>query len=79
MSLIHEQYHPTVAMLPMGGHFTMGPTGAALATRLLHASTVLPMHYGTFPLLSGTPAELRQALGTAAEVKEIKPGETIAF
>jgi L-ascorbate metabolism protein UlaG (beta-lactamase superfamily) len=79
MSLIAERYHPTVAMLPIGGHFTMDPTGAALAAKLLKVKTVIPMHYGTFPALAGTPDELRAALKkekVAAKVLELKPGET---
>ena len=79
MSLIAERYHPTVAMLPIGGHFTMDPTGAALAAKLLKVKTVVPMHYGTFPVLAGTPDELRAALKkekSNAKVLELKPGET---
>ncbi len=79
MSLIAERYHPTVAMLPIGGHFTMDPTGAALAAKLLKVKTVIPMHYGTFPALAGTPDELRAALKkekSTAKVLELKPGET---
>lgn len=79
MSLIAERYHPTVAMLPIGGHFTMDPTGAALAAKLLKVKTVIPMHYGTFPALAGTPDELRAALKkekSNAKVLELKPGET---
>jgi|SRR6185312_3832552 len=79
MSLIAERYHPTIAMLPIGGHFTMDPTGAALAAKLLKVKTVIPMHFGTFPALAGTPAELREALKKAksnAKVDEFKPGES---
>jgi L-ascorbate metabolism protein UlaG (beta-lactamase superfamily) len=78
MSLIAERYHPTVAMLPIGGHFTMDPTGAALAAKMLKVKTVIPMHFGTFPLLAGTPDELRAALKkdkVNAKVLELKPGE----
>jgi L-ascorbate metabolism protein UlaG (beta-lactamase superfamily) len=79
MSLIAERYKPTVAMLPIGGHFTMDPVGAALATKLLKVKTVIPMHFATFPLLKGTPDELRAALKqqkSSAKVVEVKPGET---
>ncbi len=55
MQLIHELYGPTVAMLPIGGHYTMGPKEAALAVRLLAPAVVLPLHFGTFPPLTGTP------------------------
>jgi len=80
MALIAERYHPTVALLPIGGHFTMDPAGAAVAARLLKVKTVVPMHYGTFPVLKGTPDELRAALKkekSAAKVVEVKPGDTI--
>ncbi len=78
MSLIADRYHPTVAMLPIGGHFTMDPAGAALAAKLLKVKTVVPMHYGTFPALAGTPDQLRDALKKAhgtAKVVEFVPGE----
>ena len=78
MSLIAERYHPTIAMLPIGGHFTMDPVGAALAAKLLKVKTVIPMHFGTFPALSGTPDELRAALKkekVGAKVVEFKPGD----
>lgn len=79
MSLIAERYHPTIAMLPIGGHFTMDPAGAALAAKLLKVKTVIPMHFGTFPALAGTPDQLRDALKKAksnAKVDEFKPGES---
>ena len=75
MSLIADRYHPTIALLPIGGHFTMDPTGAALAAKLLKVKTVIPMHYGTFPALAGTPDQLRDALKKAkssAKVIEAK-------
>ncbi|CAN5529912.1 metal-dependent hydrolase [soil metagenome] len=62
MALIRELWRPDFAMLPIGGHFTMDPTGAALAVELLGVKDVMPMHYGTFPLLTGTPDQLREAL-----------------
>ena len=82
MALIAERYKPAVAMLPIGGHFTMDPVGAALAAKLLKVKTVVPMHFGTFPALTGTPAELRAALkkqGSAIKVTELKPGETLSL
>ena len=63
-----DRYHPTIALLPIGGHFTMDPTGAALAAKLLKVKTVVPMHYGTFPMLAGTPEQLREALKKADDV-----------
>jgi L-ascorbate metabolism protein UlaG (beta-lactamase superfamily) len=62
MALIRELHAPQLAFLPIGGHFTMGPREAALATGLLGVEDVVPIHYGTFPILAGTPAELRTAL-----------------
>ncbi len=79
MSLIAERYHPTIAMLPIGGVFTMDPAGAALAAKLLKVKTVIPMHFGTFPALAGTPDQLRDALKKAkssAKVVELKPGDS---
>jgi L-ascorbate metabolism protein UlaG (beta-lactamase superfamily) len=79
MQLIGELYEPDVAFLPIGGHFTMGPRGAARACSLLGVSTVVPMHYGTFPVLSGTPEELAAALeeeSPRCRVLTVKPGET---
>ena len=77
MKLIGEIYRPDIAFLPIGDRFTMGPDTAAMAARWLNAKQVVPMHYGTFPLLTGTPAQLKQALsGTSIQVLELKPGET---
>ena len=62
MRLIGEMHAPDVAFLPIGGHYTMGPPGAARAVELLGVRTVVPIHYGTFPLLAGTPRQLRDEL-----------------
>jgi L-ascorbate metabolism protein UlaG (beta-lactamase superfamily) len=81
MRLIAERWQPTVAILPIGDKFTMGPAGAALAARLIGAKTVIPMHYGTFPVLTGTPEAFGKAL-KARKVKsrmlEMKPGQTLS-
>jgi L-ascorbate metabolism protein UlaG (beta-lactamase superfamily) len=80
MALIRQLFRPDLAMLPIGGHFTMDPRGAALATELLGVSTVLPIHWGTFPLLAGTPSQLRDAIaarGGTAEVIDWRPGDTV--
>jgi L-ascorbate metabolism protein UlaG (beta-lactamase superfamily) len=74
MNLVRERHHPEIAVLPIGGHYTMGPRDAGMALDLIGASAVIPIHYGTFPILAGTPAELRDA--TSAEVVELEPGET---
>lgn len=62
MSLIAELYQPELAFLPIGDHFTMGPQEAAYAARLLKVTTVIPMHYGTFPILTGRPEDLAAKL-----------------
>jgi L-ascorbate metabolism protein UlaG (beta-lactamase superfamily) len=77
MNLIRELYRPTVAMLPIGGHFTMGPREAALAVRFLKPEVVLPLHFGTFPLLKGTPEELAALVDSGVHVVVIAPGEAI--
>jgi L-ascorbate metabolism protein UlaG (beta-lactamase superfamily) len=74
MRLIAERYHPEVAVLPIGGHYTMDPRGAGTALDLVGASAVIPVHYATFPVLVGTPEELRDH--TSSEVIELEPGET---
>jgi L-ascorbate metabolism protein UlaG (beta-lactamase superfamily) len=75
MRLIGELYRPELAMLPIGGHFTMGPREAALAIEMLGIKDVLPLHWGTFPLLAGTPGALRDELGSRglADVKVHEP------
>lgn len=75
MALIAELYAPDIALLPIGDRFTMGPYEAAKATKLLGVGRVIPMHYGTFPLLTGTPEAFRDALKGAAEVIEMQPGD----
>ena len=76
MQLIGRIYSPDVAVLPIGGHFTMDPREAAVACELLGVKRVVPCHYGTFPFLTGTPAELEQ-LTKGVEVHVIEPGESI--
>jgi L-ascorbate metabolism protein UlaG (beta-lactamase superfamily) len=77
MKLIQELYRPEVAMLPIGGHFTMGPREAALAVRLLAVKAVLPLHFGTFPPLTGTPEQLAALVDAGVEVVHWTPGETV--
>lgn len=74
MNFVRERHHPEIAVLPIGGHYTMGPRGAGMALDLIGASMVIPVHYGTFPALAGTPEELRDH--TSAEVVALEPGET---
>ena len=77
MKLIKELYHPELVMLPIGGFYTMGPREAALAAQFLEAKAVLPIHFGTFPVLTGTPDELDGFLKGSIEVIRTSPGETI--
>lgn len=77
MRLIGDLYHPDVAMLPIGGFYTMGPKEAAVAARYVGAKTILPIHFGTFPPLTGTPDELAALLDPGMEVVRWTPGETI--
>ena len=78
MALIAELYEPDLVMLPIGDHFTMGPRQAAKAIQLMKATRVVPQHFGTFPLLTGTPEALRQLVGSGVEVLEVRPGETLS-
>ena len=76
MRLIGELYRPSMAFLPIGDVYTMGPEQAAKACELLGVTHVVPMHYGTFPELTGTPARLRELLApTPIEVIELRPGD----
>lgn len=78
MKLIAELYRPDVAALPIGGHYTMGPQEAALAAGFLDVKAVIPIHFDTFPILTGSPRSLRGALGgTDVEVVELQPGVAV--
>ncbi len=79
MKLIGELYQPSLAVLPIGDHFTMGPRQAAIAARFVGVTTVLPVHWGTFPALSGTPEETAKHVGAGVTVVHWKPGEEIVF
>ena len=79
MAEIARRYHPQVALLPIGGRFTMGPAGAARAAALLGVATVVPMHYGSLPALTGTPAELRTRLGKTAQLKVLVAGDVFTL
>jgi L-ascorbate metabolism protein UlaG (beta-lactamase superfamily) len=80
MALIGEIYRPDLALLPIGDYYTMGPREAAKAIELLGVSKVVPMHYGTFPLLTGSPDRLRQETAGIRdlEIIEATPGETLS-
>ncbi|MCJ7726000.1 MAG: MBL fold metallo-hydrolase, partial [Acidimicrobiia bacterium] len=78
MALIGELFSPRVALLPIGGHYVMDPRQAAHAAGLLGVSTVIPRHYGTFPILAGTPAQLEEALrGSGIEMIGMKIGSPL--
>jgi L-ascorbate metabolism protein UlaG (beta-lactamase superfamily) len=77
MRLIGEMYQPMIAFLPIGDRFTMGPEAAARAVDFLGVRQVVPMHYGTFPFLTGSPARFRELVEPrGVQVLELKPGET---
>ena len=79
MALVRRLYAPDVAVLPIGDHFTMGPEEAALAAELVGAPRVVPSHYGTFPILSGTPDALRPLLPDGVELLAPASGETLTL
>ncbi len=81
MKFIGTYYKPDLTLLPIGGHFTMDPTHAAYAMRhLLKTKKVMPIHYGTFPPLKGTPEQFKKALGNfRTEVVVMQPGEVKEF
>ena len=77
MQLIREMYQPDIAFLPIGDHYTMGPAAAARACAILGVRQVVPMHYGTFPVLTGTPDRLQSLVQPhGVDVLVLKPGET---
>ena len=79
MQLIRDLYHPQIAMLPIGDHFTMGPKAAAVAAKYIGAQAVLPIHWGTFPQLTGTPDAFEKELaGSGVEMIRTEPGAKIA-
>ena len=82
MRLIRELHRPDLAMVRSAAHYTMDPVGAALAVEFLGVDEVVPLHYGTFPMLAGTPAGLRDALAArglgSVRVHEPEPGGTLS-
>jgi L-ascorbate metabolism protein UlaG (beta-lactamase superfamily) len=81
MALISKFFKPDLALVCIGGHFTMDPERAAYAVReLIRPKQVIPMHYGTYPVINRTPAEFKAALGnTPIKVLDVKPGEAVKF
>ena len=82
MRYIRELYASELALLPIGGHYTMGPRGAAIAAELLGVQHIIPIHYGTFPNLTGTPDQLRSELASrglsGVQVHSPEPGSTVS-
>ena len=76
MAIIRDLYAPEICMLPIGDHYTMSPREAAYACKLLKPKTVIPMHFATFPVLTGRPDQLEK-LVSGVEVFEMKPGVTV--
>jgi len=76
MKLIGEMYRPEIAFLPIGDRFTMDPAAAAKACEFLGVRQVVPMHWGTFPLLTGTPADLKKLVPPGVDVLQLAPGQT---
>lgn len=77
MAIIRDLYAPDIACLPIGDHFTMSPKEASYACNLLRPKAVIPMHFGTFPLLTGKPSQLKELVADSGiEVIELKPGQT---
>ena len=74
MQLIKRIHEPDLAVLPIGDHFTMGPREAALALELIGTKRCVPCHWGTFPLLRGTPAELAEHAPPGVTVHAVEPG-----
>jgi L-ascorbate metabolism protein UlaG (beta-lactamase superfamily) len=81
MALIGRLFKPDLALVCIGGHFTMGPDRAAFALReYIRPKQVIPQHYGTYPVINHTPAELKSALGNSPiKVLEMKPGDVLRF
>jgi len=80
MQLIEQLYHPELAFLPIGDLYTMSPLEAALACKLLKPARIVPMHFGTFPLLTGRPDQLRELVqDLVTEVWELEPGKPVEW
>ena len=81
MALIGQRYKPDLALLPIGGNFTMDPTDAAWAVKdLLKPKAVIPMHYGSNPLTKGTAAQFIAAMGNSTvKVVVATPGQALSF
>ncbi|MCG3138172.1 MAG: hypothetical protein HJJLKODD_02033 [Phycisphaerae bacterium] len=81
MALIEELYQPKIVMLPIGDHFTMGPQGAAIAARYFQPHSIIPMHYATYPILTGTVEVFKRHLrpDLAEKVRPLAPGQSASW
>jgi L-ascorbate metabolism protein UlaG (beta-lactamase superfamily) len=77
MQLIARIYEPDIAIVPIGDHYTMGPKEAAVAVELLGVKRVVPSHWGTFGLLTGTPEELEKLAPSGVTIEKLQPGESV--
>ena len=77
MQLIGRLYQPDVAVLPIGDHFTMGPKEAAVAVELLGVKRIVPCHWGTFSLLTGTPEEFEKLAPSGVTIEKMQPGDSV--
>jgi L-ascorbate metabolism protein UlaG (beta-lactamase superfamily) len=79
MNLIRELYHPDVALLPIGGRYTMGISEAMIAANFIGAKTVIPIHYNTWDKITSDPIKFRQAVERTTDmiVKVLNPGESM--
>ncbi len=77
MQLIGRIYEPDVAILPIGDHYTMGPREAAVAVELIGAKRCVPCHWGTFPVLTGTPDKLEKLAPSGVTIERVAPGESV--
>jgi L-ascorbate metabolism protein UlaG (beta-lactamase superfamily) len=76
MKIIGEFFEPDLSFLPIGDRYTMGVPSAVKAVEFLRTKRVIPIHYGTFPLVSADPEEFRRRVGNLAEVIILRPGDT---
>jgi L-ascorbate metabolism protein UlaG (beta-lactamase superfamily) len=81
MSLIAEEFQLDLAMLPIGGHYTMGIDDAVRAVKRLRPRWVVPMHYGTFPAIEADPMEFKEKVegGTQTKCAPLRPGESLSL
>ncbi|HYA07943.1 MAG TPA: metal-dependent hydrolase [Gaiellaceae bacterium] len=79
MQLIGRIYEPDVAVIPIGDHYTMGPREAAVALELLGTKRCVPCHWGTFPVLTGTPQKLKELAPAGVQIEMIEPGDSVTI